>query len=71
MTTSTVSVTEADVLDRVDQLLDELDPVETPPGEFLGRQYDLGLGWVHFPEGYGGRRVVERGCTMKARDVAR
>ena len=21
---------------------------------FLGRQYDLGLAWVHFPEGYGG-----------------
>ncbi|MBI2706209.1 MAG: acyl-CoA dehydrogenase family protein [Actinobacteria bacterium] len=40
--------------ERVDQLLDELDPRTTDPIEFRGRQYDLGLAWVHFPEGYGG-----------------
>jgi alkylation response protein AidB-like acyl-CoA dehydrogenase len=36
------------------QLLAELDPSTTPPAEFLGRQFDLGLAWVHFPEGHGG-----------------
>ena len=33
-------------------------PSSTPPTadqvEFRGRQYDLGLAWVHFPEGWGG-----------------
>ena len=37
-----------------DELLAEHDPKTTPPAEFLGAQYDLGLAWVHFPEGYGG-----------------
>ncbi len=36
------------------QLLDELDPAITDPEEFRGRQYDLGLAWVHFPTGWGG-----------------
>jgi alkylation response protein AidB-like acyl-CoA dehydrogenase len=48
------AVDEAHVLSLCEQLLAELDPKTTPPEEFLGRQYDLGLGWVHFPEGYGG-----------------
>jgi alkylation response protein AidB-like acyl-CoA dehydrogenase len=38
----------------LDQLLDELDPKTADPTEFRGRQYDLGLAWVHFPEGEGG-----------------
>src|ERR687898_922176 len=42
------------VSDRLDQLLGELDPATTDPIEFRGRQYDLGLAWVHFPEGNGG-----------------
>jgi alkylation response protein AidB-like acyl-CoA dehydrogenase len=40
--------------ERVDKLLAELDPGSTSQEEFRGRQYDLGLAWVHFPEGYGG-----------------
>jgi alkylation response protein AidB-like acyl-CoA dehydrogenase len=42
------------VSERVDKLLAELDPAATDQVEFRGRQYDLGLAWVHFPEGYGG-----------------
>ena len=42
------------VTERIDQLLAELDPRTTDPVEFRGRQYDLGLAWVHFPEGSGG-----------------
>ena len=42
------------VSDRVDQLLAEADPKTVDQVTFRGRQYDLGLAWVHFPEGYGG-----------------
>lgn len=48
----------ADDATRVDalvaQLLDELDPRQVSPEEFRGRQFDLGLAWISFPEGYGG-----------------
>jgi alkylation response protein AidB-like acyl-CoA dehydrogenase len=42
------------VAERVDKLLAELDPATADQVELRGRQYDLGLAWVHFPEGYGG-----------------
>ncbi|HJR24999.1 MAG TPA: acyl-CoA dehydrogenase family protein [Acidimicrobiales bacterium] len=45
---------EAEVLTLCRQLLDELPPKETDRTAFLRRQYDLGLGWVHFPVGNGG-----------------
>ncbi len=45
---------EARVTELCDQLLAKLDPKTTPSTEFLGAQYDLGLAWVHFPEGFGG-----------------
>jgi len=45
---------EARVLELCDELLAKHDPKQTPPNEFLGAQYDLGLAWVHFPEGSGG-----------------
>jgi alkylation response protein AidB-like acyl-CoA dehydrogenase len=45
-------------LTRVDALIDELlaahDPKQTEQAVFRGAQYDLGLAWVHFPEGFGG-----------------
>jgi alkylation response protein AidB-like acyl-CoA dehydrogenase len=57
------------------QLLDELDPTTAPVEKFRARQYELGLAWVNFPEGYGGlglppnlqrevdRRLTEAGAT--------
>jgi alkylation response protein AidB-like acyl-CoA dehydrogenase len=45
---------EQEVLDRCEQLLAEHPPASTGAAEFLGAQFDLGLGWVHFPEGDGG-----------------
>jgi alkylation response protein AidB-like acyl-CoA dehydrogenase len=45
---------EETVLALCKQLLEELPPKETDAATFLGRQFDLGLGWVHFPEGQGG-----------------
>ncbi len=61
--------------DRTTQLLDELAPATTPVEKFRARQFDLGLAWVSFPEGYGGlgvrpdlqrqvdRRLLEAGAT--------
>jgi alkylation response protein AidB-like acyl-CoA dehydrogenase len=48
------AVDEALVLSLCEQLLGELDPKHTDPVSFLGRQFDLGLAWVHFPDGHGG-----------------
>ena len=42
------------VVERTTRLLDELDPASTPAEKFRARQYELGLAWVSFPEGYGG-----------------
>src|SRR5688572_22439571 len=50
---STTSVDDL-VAERVDQLLADHPPAETQPQEFWGAQYDAGLAWVYFPEGYGG-----------------
>src|SRR5262245_57182053 len=49
-----LSSDERRVLDLCDQLLREHPPASTPPVEFLGAQFDLGLAWVNFPEGFGG-----------------
>lgn len=40
--------------ERITQLLEKADPKTTSIEEFRGHQYDLGLAWVHFPEGRGG-----------------
>jgi len=46
---------------RVDELLDDLleqfPPRATEAKEFLGQQFDRGLAWISFPEGYGGLGV--------------
>jgi alkylation response protein AidB-like acyl-CoA dehydrogenase len=48
------SADEGRLLALCEQLISELPPRDTDPVTFLGRQFDLGLAWVHFPEGYGG-----------------
>ena len=45
------------VNERLEALLAEHDPKTTDARTFLGAQFDAGLGWVHFPEGYGGLGV--------------
>ena len=52
--TDAATTDEARVNALVDQLLAELDPRQVPAKDFLGRQFDLGLAWVHHPEGLGG-----------------
>jgi alkylation response protein AidB-like acyl-CoA dehydrogenase len=49
-----VASDEQRVTELCDDLLAKHDPKDTPPAEFLGAQYDLGLAWVHFPSGFGG-----------------
>ena len=48
-----VTTDEALVRERTEQLLRDNDPTGDAVA-FLGAQYDLGLAWVHFPEGQGG-----------------
>jgi len=45
------------VNERLEALLAEHDPKGTDARTFLGAQFDAGLAWVHFPEGYGGLGV--------------
>ena len=47
---------EALVTEKLDELLDGYDP-SMEPQEFWGKQYDLGLAWVQYPEGFGGLGV--------------
>ena len=51
-------------LARVDSLIGDLlaahDPRTTDQTTFRGAQYDLGLAWVHFPEGFGGLGLPPR-----------
>lgn len=54
MTVTDASVDTSAVDPLVDELLEGFDPATSDPIEFRGRQYDLGLAWVHFPEGWGG-----------------
>ena len=42
------------VSDLIDELLEKFPPDSTPSTEFLGEQFDRGLAWVHFDEGFGG-----------------
>ncbi|MGE0308946.1 MAG: acyl-CoA dehydrogenase family protein, partial [Acidimicrobiia bacterium] len=47
-------VTAQQVSDLVEQLLREHPPATTPPRQFLGAQFDMGLAWVQFDPGFGG-----------------
>jgi len=44
------------VADRIESFLGHNDP-RGDPKEFLGAQFDMGLAWVHFPQGLGGLDV--------------
>jgi alkylation response protein AidB-like acyl-CoA dehydrogenase len=49
-----------DVDALIDDLLAEHDPKSTDSVTFRGAQYDRGLAWVHFPEGFGGLGLEPR-----------
>src|SRR3954447_950965 len=50
--------TEDMLIDRVDKLLGDYPPASTDRVTFLRAQYDAGLAWVYFPEGWGGLGVT-------------
>lgn len=41
----------------IDALLEQYDPKSVDDRTFRGARYDMGLAWVHFPEGFGGLGV--------------
>ncbi|MDE3007983.1 MAG: acyl-CoA dehydrogenase family protein [Acidobacteriota bacterium] len=49
-----MALSEAQLDDRINELVTNFPPGSTPPMVFLGEQFDQGLAWVHFPEGAGG-----------------
>jgi alkylation response protein AidB-like acyl-CoA dehydrogenase len=60
---------DTDLVDRrLGELLERADPATTPQVEFRGVQFDLGLAWVHFPEGRGGLGLAP---SLQARVDAR
>ena len=42
------------VEERLSRLLESHPPQSTGERDFLGAQFDAGLAWIHFPEGFGG-----------------
>jgi len=62
---------EQEVLERAEQLVRDHDPSRTDARTFLGAQYDAGLAWVHFPEGYGGLGVSPRLQRVVAERLAK
>ena len=66
-------MTEADRVDAtVAALLAEHDPKKESREEFRGHQYDAGLAWVHFPEGFGGlglRPEMQRRADASLREA--
>jgi alkylation response protein AidB-like acyl-CoA dehydrogenase len=56
----------------IDDLLDSHHPKTTEPAAFRGAQYDRGLAWVHFPEGFGGLNlppIVQRHIDRRLREA--
>ena len=45
---------------RIADLLSQLPAKTTKPVDFLCKQFDLGLAWVHFPVGCGGLGVSHK-----------
>jgi alkylation response protein AidB-like acyl-CoA dehydrogenase len=63
-------------LGRVDALIDDLlaahDPKRTDPATFRGAQYDRGLAWVQFQEGFGGLSlppIIQRHIDRRLREA--
>jgi alkylation response protein AidB-like acyl-CoA dehydrogenase len=66
--TATATSQEELIRAKVEELVESADPKDRPG--FLGRQFDLGLAWVHYPEGYGGLGVSPALQEIVARRVA-
>ncbi|MEM9036305.1 MAG: acyl-CoA dehydrogenase family protein [Actinomycetota bacterium] len=63
---------ENDVDARIDRLLEAHDPTTTDPVVFRGAVFDLGLAWIHLPEGSGGLGLappVQRHIDTRLREA--
>jgi alkylation response protein AidB-like acyl-CoA dehydrogenase len=49
-----MSITDEELIRRAHDLLDKVDPRTVDQVTFRGAQYDAGLAWLHFPQGFGG-----------------
>ena len=67
MAATTTTSQEELVRSKVEELVESADPKDR--AGFLGRQFDLGLAWVHYPEGYGGLGVSPSLQEIVARRV--
>ena len=56
---------------KIDELLAAHPPARSTPSEFLGAQFDAGLAFVHFPEGYGGLGLSRQLQAADRRPAAR
>ena len=64
-------ITEADLRARTRKLLEEAHPDKVDQFTFRGKQYDHGLAWVHFPEGYGGLGISPGMQAIVADELAK
>ena len=64
-------ITEEDLRKRVRALLEEAHPDKVDQFTFRGKQYDHGLAWVHFPEGFGGLGIRPGMQTIVADELSK
>jgi alkylation response protein AidB-like acyl-CoA dehydrogenase len=64
-------ITAEDIRARVRKLLEEAHPDHVDQFTFRGKQYDHGLAWVHFPEGYGGLGISPGFQAVVADELAK
>src|ERR1700737_3149339 len=64
-------ITEADLRARTRKLLAEAHPDKVDQFTFRGKQYDHGLAWVHFPEGFGGLGISPGMQAIVADELAK
>jgi alkylation response protein AidB-like acyl-CoA dehydrogenase len=64
-------MSEEEIRERVRALLAEAHPDRVDQFTFRGKQYDRGLAWVHFPEGYGGLGISPRLQTVVNDEIRR
>jgi alkylation response protein AidB-like acyl-CoA dehydrogenase len=72
MSTTAESAEVTRVDEALDALLAEHDPTTMDAQEFRGLQYDAGLAWIHFPEGFGGmglRPDLQKRIEVRLRDA--
>jgi alkylation response protein AidB-like acyl-CoA dehydrogenase len=64
-------ITEQELRDRVRALIKEAHPDKVDQFTFRGKQYDHGLAWVHFPEGFGGLGISPGMQSVVADELSR